>query len=368
MANENLTIFGKTINRLINRENLTYDEAFEAFSKVLNNQTTEIQQGAFLAALKAKGESRDEIAGCREAIYKHDTNKVNPQLDRPVVENSGTGMDSFKTFNISTCASIIAATANIPMARHGSRALTGVCGTVDLAEHLGVDVECSTKIIVESLEKTNLGLFNGMSSQVHPTALGRILSNIAFGSTLNISASLASPVKPEIGVRGVYSKEMIQPTIEVMRLIGYKKALVYYGSIKNSPLGMDEASVSGDTYLASLDPDGNINYFNLSPEDVGIRAQSPEKLKPSSDIAEECEHFVSLLEGKEHGTRFDVVAFNAGLIFYMTEKSENIKEGVKLASEILESGKAVNSLQKWIATQNQNPEKGINTFKKLKGN
>jgi len=368
MANENLNIFGKTISRLINKENLSYDEAYEAFSTVLNNQTTEIQQGAFLAALKAKGESRDEIAGCREAIYKHDTNKVNPQVDRPVVENSGTGMDSFKTFNISTCASIIAATANIPMARHGSRALTGVCGTVDLAEHLGVDVECSTKIIVESLEKTNLGLFNGMSPQVHPNALGRILSNIAFGSTLNISASLASPVKPEIGVRGVYSKEMVQPTIEVMHLMGYKKALVYYGSIKNSLLGMDEASVSGDTYLASLDPDGYINYFNFSPEDAGLQVQSPDELSPSTNITEECERFVTLLEGKGHGTRVDAVALNAGLIFYMTEISGTIKEGVKLASEILESGEAVKSLQKWIAAQNRTPEKGINSFKKLKGN
>ena len=150
--------FGALITRLIQKNNLTRQEAKQAFITLLNNETSQMQQGAFLAALTAKGETAMEVAGSWEAIYDLDTTKVSMTPDLALVENSGTGMDTFKTYNISTAASIIAAAGNIPMAHHGARAITSLCGTVDMAE-----------------------------------ALGRILSQIFFGSTLNIAASLANP-------------------------------------------------------------------------------------------------------------------------------------------------------------------------------
>ena len=140
MEELNIKEFGQVIMRLINKENLTREEAYDAFSIVLRGKTTDIQQGAFLAALSTKGETKDEIAGCWQAIYDNDTVKVTPKVNDVIVENCGTGMDSFKTFNISTCASLVAAAGDVKIARHGARALTSACGTVDIAEALGVDV------------------------------------------------------------------------------------------------------------------------------------------------------------------------------------------------------------------------------------
>ncbi|MCK5350344.1 MAG: anthranilate phosphoribosyltransferase, partial [Desulfobacula sp.] len=216
--------FGSIITRLIQKENLTRNEAKQSFASVLSNEVTDMQQGAFLAALTAKGETKEEVAGSWEAIYDLDTTKVDLESDIKTVDNSGTGMDTFKTFNISTAASVIAAAGGIPMARHGARAITSVCGTVDMAEALGVDVECTADLVVKSIKTAGLGLFNGMSPHIHPMALGRILSQIYFGSTLNIAASLANPALPSIGVRGVYSKEIILPVANVMKEIGYKSA------------------------------------------------------------------------------------------------------------------------------------------------
>lgn len=244
--------FGALITRLIQKENLTRQEARQAFTTVLNNETSQMQQGAFLAALTAKGETAMEVAGSWEAIYDLDTTKVSMGPDLALVENSGTGMDTFKTYNISTAASIIAAAGNIPMARHGARAITSLCGTVDMAEALGVDVECRADLVAKSIETSGIGQFNGMSPHIHPNALGRILSQIFFGSTLNIAASLANPALPAIGVRGVYSKGMILPVANVMREIGYKSAIVLHGCVDDSPLGMDEASICGITHCARV--------------------------------------------------------------------------------------------------------------------
>lgn len=177
--------FGNVIAKLINKENLSREEAKTAFSQILSNRQTDMQQGAFLAALTAKGATPEEIAGGWEAIYHLDTVKVELVTDQPLVDNCGTGMDTFKTFNISTAASIIAAAGGIRMAKHGSRALTSFCGTIDIIEELGVDVECDVDIVKQSIENAGIGIFNGMSSKVHPMALGRILSQISFGTVLN---------------------------------------------------------------------------------------------------------------------------------------------------------------------------------------
>ncbi len=145
--------FGTMIMRLIQKEDLSRNEARDAFLTILEDRTTEMQQGAFLSALTAKGETEEEVAGAWEAIYELDTEHVSLNGQTPLFENSGTGMGTFKTFNISTAASIIAASGGIRMARHGARAITSVCGTVDMAEALGVDVECDADVVAESIEK-----------------------------------------------------------------------------------------------------------------------------------------------------------------------------------------------------------------------
>jgi anthranilate phosphoribosyltransferase len=218
---DNLRYFGGKVDLLIRRVSLSRSEAKELFIQILQNVQPDLQQGAFLAAITAKGATPEEIAGIWEAIYEIDTVKVRPEVNGPLVENCGTGMDAIKTFNISTAASIVAAADGINMAKHGARAITSRCGAVDILETLGVDVDCGAELVKRSIERAGIGIFNGMSGKVHPQALGRILSQIRFGTVLNIAGSLANPALPSCGVRGVYSREMILPTARVMHEIGY---------------------------------------------------------------------------------------------------------------------------------------------------
>ena len=365
MHNQTTRSFGSIITRLIRNENLSRTEARDAFTTVLSNETTEMQQGAFLAALTAKGETRQEVAGAWEAIYDLDTTKVMLDKSLQLVENSGTGMDTFKTFNISTAASLVAAAGGVHMARHGARAITSICGTVDMAEALGVDVECPADVVAKSIESAGLGLFNGMSPHIHPMALGRILSQIYFGSTLNIAASLANPALPSIGVRGVYAKQMIRPVAEVMQEIGYTSAIILHGEIHDSDKGMDEASVCGLTHCARVTNAGEIEEFTIDPVKLGISARNPQQLAPESNIASEARRFAALIAGREESIRKDAVLLNDGLIFLAAAKVNSVEQGIEMAALQLESGRAFSTLEAWVQAQNSDAEAGLKKLHRL---
>ena len=358
--------FGELITRLIDRQNMTRDESRTAFTFIMEDKTTAMQQGAFLAALTAKGETEAEVAGAWEAIYALDTVKV-PASGMPLMENSGTGMDAFNTFNISTAAAIVAASAGVPMARHGARAITSVCGTVDMAESLGVDVECDAALVAQSIADAGIGLFNGMSPAIHPMALGRILSQIHFGSTLNIAASLANPAMPRHGVRGVYAREMIGPVIRVMKEIGYQRALVYHGAVDGTDKGMDEASVCGPTWCAELAEDGSIREYRLTPAELGIASHEPGDLAPENDLQQETRRFVSLIRGRENGTsaRRQALVLNTALILNVAGKAASVEEGMSVAGKAIDDGQAFATLKGWVAAQNRRPEAGLATLGQL---
>lgn len=357
--------FGALITRLIQKKSLTRKESEDAFISLLNNDVTEMQQGGFLAALTAKGETREEVAGAWQAIYDLDTTRISLDPGINPVENSGTGMDTFKTFNISTAAAVIAASGGIPMARHGARAITSVCGTVDMAESLGVDVECTADVVANSIETAKLGLFNGMSPHIHPRALGRILARIYFGSTLNIAASLANPALPSIGVRGVYSQAMVRPVAEVMQDIGYTRAIVLHGTLDNSCKGMDEASVCGITHCARILETGDIHEFRIDPKPLGLASKKPEALSPETDIKAEARRFAALLCNRESGARKDAVILNAGLIFLVAGKAKDLEDGIEQSATLLEKGRAFETLENWVRTQNRDPEKGLKKLHSL---
>lgn len=355
--------YGQVITQLINKENLSKDDSKEMFMEILSDKQTAMQQGAFLAALSAKGATPEEVAGSFEAIYEVDTFKVEPVTEFPVVDNCGTGMDSFKTFNISTAASIIAAAAGIPMAKHGSRALTSVCGTIDVLEALGIDMDSSVDLVKESIEKAGIGIFNGMSPEVHPVALGRVLSQISFGSVLNISASLANPALPQYGVRGVYSKEMLVFVPQIMAEIGYKRAIVVYGEVGEQSI--DEASTIGTTFIAELKEDGTVENYSFNPQDMLITPGIVDEIRTFDSVEASAMCIVRLLKGQETKTREDIVALNAGLILYLRDKAPSIREGYELALELIHNGAAWEKLKTWVKYQNRDQLKGLSTLSDL---
>lgn len=364
MSQDRLKIFGSKIAELISGKNLSREEAKEMFRQVLLNEQPDLQQGAFLAALTAKGETAEEIAGAWETIYELDTVKVSPAVPGPLVENCGTGMDLLKTFNISTAAAIIAAAGGVYMAKHGAKALTSTCGAVDILEALGVDVECDIEIVKSSIERAGIGIFNGMSPKVHPQALFRILSQIRFGTTLNIAGSLANPALPHYGVRGVYSRDLVEPVARVMREIGYTKAMVVHG-LNGDGLGMDEVSSLGETIIAELSESGEITTYTISPEEIGIQRASKHAVSPSRDRKEEALAFLRILTGRDQGPKNDITCLNAAPVFYLTGQAKDLREGLIQAKEIIESGHAIIKLREWVTAQNSDPQSGLGKLERL---
>jgi anthranilate phosphoribosyltransferase len=357
--------FGSKLNRLIAGKSLTREEARDMFSLVLNDEQPDAHQGAFLAAITAKGPTPDEIAGSWEAIYELDTFKVSPEVSGDLFENCGTGMDAVDTFNISTAASIVAAAGGVPMAKHGSRAITSRCGTVDILEALGVEVEAEPSIVKRSIERAGIGIFNGMSPKVHPLGLGRVLSKIRFGTILNIAGSLANPAMPRSGLRGVYSKNLVVPIAEAMREIGYSRAMVVFGLTSDGRRGMDEVSPSGKTFVAEVRDDGSIESFELSPRDFGAEPVDEKHLLPREDRTEEAIELLRVLSGMERGPKETAICINSAPILMMAGKAEDLLEGFSISKEIIRSGLALKKLGEWVIAQNSDPLAGAERLELL---
>ena len=357
MSEDRIKDFGSMITELMRGRNLTRSEACEMFRQVLTNEQPELHQGAFLAAMTAKDATPEEIAGIWKAIYEYDTMKVSPVVSSPLVENCGTGMDALNTFNISTAASIVAAANGICMAKHGARAITSRCGAVDILEAVGVDVECEVEIVKRSIEKAGIGIFNGMNPKIHPQ-LARILSQIRFGTFLNIAASLANPALPRYAVRGVYSRDLVESVAMAMREMGYQRAFVVHGMNEDGTEGMDEVSTMGETIVAELHEDGEITTYTVTPEKFGIPRTDAHALLPAAEKKEEVLYFLKILSGMEQGPKTDIVCLNAAPILYLMGKARDLGEGFEISRRTLESGKAITKLQEWVREQNSDAEHG----------
>jgi len=364
MEERELKEFAAVITAVMSGKNLRRDESREMFRRVLTGEQPDLACGAFLAALRIKGETADEIAGCFESIYEHDTRRVTVSGSE-VVENCGTGMDSLKTFNISTLAAIVAASIGVPMARHGARAITSRCGTVDLCEALGVDVECSVEVVCRSIEACGIGLFNGMSPEVHPGGLGRILSQLRIGTTFNIAASLANPALPAIGVRGVGAPEQIEPTLEVMERIGYRRAILFHGRAADREGGMDELSTLGPSRLGILDGKRGREFIEIEPEDVGISRGNYNEIIPMEEVRDEAVAAVRVLAGRGGPDRTDIVGLNTGAILWAAGKAASLGQGVQMARDEIASARPLQKLSAWVSLQNRRPGAGMDRFSEI---
>jgi anthranilate phosphoribosyltransferase len=354
--------FGGNIQRLIEKQNLSRPECHAMFRQLMENGQPDLHQGAFLAALAAKGETSDEIAGAWEAIVQLDTMKIDIERGSPLVENSGTGMDALKTFNVSTAAAVVAAAGGVRMARHGARALTSMCGTVDLLDELGIDVTCPVEHVGQSIAEAGIGIFNGMSPQVHPNALFRILSQIRFGSILNIAASLASPCRPTHGLRGVYAESMMGKVADIMQAIGYRRAMVVHGYDADGQKGMDEISTLGATAVEEFFPDGSRTSYRLDPEDLGLKRSHYTAVAALNDVRREALRFVQVISGTHHPECIDLVCANAGAVLYVAGKTSDLPSGVAAGRELIHSGRALEKLCRWITVQGDDRQKGLLRF------
>lgn len=362
---ERARAFGAVVARLLRRENITRAEARTCWSQICEEEQADLQQGAFMAALKAKGETPEEVAGTFEALYDLDTVKVSIQTPEPVVDNCGTGADVLKTFNISTGAAVIAAACGVYVVRHAARAISSNCGAVDVVEALGVDVQSAPELPKQSIERAGICVWNAFLPTVHPKTLGRVLSQIRFGSTINIVGPLLSPTMPKYKVMGVPTLDMIDIEVRTLRELGFTRAFVMHGLEEGSGKGMDELSTLGPSHVAELHPDGSITRYEVTPESFGLRRTTYEHVASSRDVKQNAIVLLNVLTGKDAGPRSDIVCLNAAPVLYVMGKAGTLTDGVTMARDAIESGRALAKLRDWVTHQNGDPAAGMATLDRM---
>ena len=351
--------FGAIVTRLIRRENISRDEARECWRQICEQEQPDLQQGAFIAALRAKPETAEEVAGTFDALYEHDTIKVSVDTVEPLIDNCGTGSDVLKTLNISTGAAILASACGLTVVRHAARAVSSNCGAIDVIEALGVNVESAPALPKQSIERAGIGTWNGFSSVIHPKTLGRVLSQMRFGSTINLVGPLLNPTMPPYKVMGVSHRDTIDIAVRTLRELGFKRAFVMHGVEEDTQRGMDELSTLGPSSVSELCADGSIESYVVAPEDFGLRRARFEDLASSRDVQADALALLRVIMGRDEGPRSDIICLNAAPLLYIMGKAGDLGAGIDMAREAIASGSALEKLRAWVRWQNTGPDDGV---------
>lgn len=334
----------EAIVKIVNKEDLTYDEAYAVMNEIMGGETTSTQNAAFLAALStksAKAETTDEIAGCAAAMREH---AVQVKTGMDVFEIVGTGGDNAQSFNISTTSALVAAAGGMKVAKHGNRAASSLCGTADCLEALGVNIDQSPDKCVELLNKVGMCFFFAQKYHTSMKYVGPIRKELGFRTVFNILGPLTNPGSPAMQLLGVYDDYLVEPLAQVLVSLGVKRGMVVYGMDK-----LDEISMSAPTKVCEI-KDGWFRTTVISPEDFGFERCTKEDLKGGTP--EENTKIVRDILGGQKGNKRNAVLMNAGASLYIGGKADSMKEGIELAAEIIDSGKALETLDKLIEVSN----------------
>ena len=335
----------EAIVKIVNKEDLTYDEAYAVMNEIMSGETTPTQNAAFLAALStksAKAETTAEIAGCAKAMRDHAT-KVETGMD--VLEIVGTGGDGAQSFNISTVSALVCAAGGVKVAKHGNRAASSKCGTADCLEALGVNIEQSPEMCVKLLNEVGMCFFFAQKYHTSMKYVGPIRKELGFRTVFNILGPLTNPAVPSMQLLGVYDEYLIEPLARVLMSLGVKRGMVVYGMDK-----LDEISLSAPTKVCEF-KDGWYKVYTIEPEMFGMEKCTKDDLK-GGDPAENAQIVRDLLDGQT-GHKRNTVLLNAGAGLYIAGKADSFENGVKLAGELLDSGKVKETLEKFIKVSNE---------------
>ena len=335
----------EAIVKIVSKEDLSYDEAYTVMNEIMSGETTQTQNAAFLAALStksARAETSDEIAGCAAAMRSY---ALAVKTDIPIFEIVGTGGDGAHSFNISTTSALVAAAGGMKVGKHGNRAASSQCGTADCLEALGVNIQQSPERCVELLNEVGMCFFFAQKYHTSMKYVGAIRKELGFRTVFNILGPLTNPGSPKTMLLGVYDGYLVEPLAQVLISLGVERGMVVYGTDK-----LDEISLSAPTTVCEF-KDGWMKNYVIAPEDFGLTRCAKKDLVGGTP-AENAQITLSILKG-EKGPRRDAVLMNAGAALYLGGKAESWKDGVALAAELIDSGKAAAVLEKFIEVSNR---------------
>lgn len=335
----------EAIVKIVNKEDLSYDEAYAVMNEIMSGETTATQNAAFLAALSAKSaraETTDEIAGCAAAMRSHAT-LVKSGMD--LFEIVGTGGDGAHSFNISTISAFVAAAGGVKVGKHGNRAASSRCGAADCLEALGVNINQSPARCVEMLNEAGMCFFFAQKYHTSMKYVGAIRRELGFRTVFNILGPLTNPGCPTMQLLGVYDGYLAEPLARVLVSLGVKRGMVVYGTDS-----LDEISMSAPTQVCEI-RDGWYRSYTMTPEDFGFTRCTKDCLRGGTP-EENAQIARDILDGAK-GPKLDAVLLNAGAALYIAGKAGTMKDGVALAASLIDSGAAKRVLEKMIEVSNR---------------
>ncbi|MGB9853898.1 MAG: anthranilate phosphoribosyltransferase [Candidatus Bathyarchaeales archaeon] len=332
----------EAIEKLVDRQDLTYEESREVMKEIMSGEATQAQIAAFLTALRMKGETIEEISAFA-AVMRDFCCKISPKVNGRLVDTCGTGGDKLKTFNVSTTAAFVVAGASIALAKHGNRSVTSKSGSADVLEKLGLNLNVKPETVERAIENVGIGfMFAPVFHPAMKNAAGP-RREIGIRTVFNVLGPLANPACADAQLIGVYDALLVDKIAKVLKNLGLKEAMVVHGLD-----GLDEISTVGKTLIAWL-KDGEIKTLTVTPKDLGVRKAAPEEIVGTTP-EESAEHAFKVLNGcfKAGDPKRDIVLVNAAAGIVVGGKADDFHYGMELAQESIESGVAYEKLKALI--------------------
>jgi anthranilate phosphoribosyltransferase len=332
-------VIQQAIARLLDGHNLTRAEAREVMGSIMSGKATPAQISGFLVALRAKGETANEIAGCAEAMRAH-VLAVQPKRD-DLVDTAGTGGDNAHTLNISTAAALVAAAAGAAVAKHGNRAVSSQSGSADVLEALGFDLELAPARIERSIDELGFGFLFAPAHHPAMKHAAPVRRELATRTVFNVLGPLTNPAGARAQVVGVFSPELVRTLAEVLAQLGARRAFVVHGAY-----GIDELSPAGPNVVCEV-VEGTVRERTIDPADLGVARCAPEALRGGSP-AENAERIRSIFAGEDGGAR-DAILLNAAGAIAAAGHAEDLRDGLEAARKAVDSGAAAQRLDQLVA-------------------
>ena len=333
----------KYVQKCVDGYDLTEDEAFDAMNIIMSDKATNAQISALLTALRMKGETIEEITAFAK-VMREKMNVV--ETSTPVLDIVGTGGDLSNSFNISTTSSFVISGAGQHVAKHGNRSVSSRSGAADVLEALGVKIASTPEKALASLETVGLSFLFAQSYHSAMRFVGPVRAQSGIRTVFNILGPLANPAKADYMVLGVYDPELLEPLAKVLRNLGIKAALLVYGNDK-----LDEISISATTSIYEL-KDGQIKSYEISPEDFGMEFADKSEIE-GGDAVENSKITLGILDGSIKGAKRNIVLLNSGCALYISGKANTIKDGIEMAKDSIDSGKALEKLRRFVEFSNK---------------
>jgi anthranilate phosphoribosyltransferase len=327
------------LNRVLDGHDLSRNEAREAMGAIMQGETTPAQIAGFLVALRAKGETADEIAGCADAMRAH-VLPVRPQRD-DLVDTAGTGGDGARTLNISTAAALVAAAAGAGVAKHGNRAVSSASGSADVLEALGFELEQPPERIARSIDELGFGFLFAPAHHPAMRHAAAVRRELATRTVFNVLGPLTNPAGARAQIVGVYSPELVRTIAEVLAQLGARRAFVVHGAG-----GIDELSPCGPNQVCEV-VGGGVRERTIDPAELGVEPCSPDELRGGS-AGENAQAIRDVFAGARGAAR-EAILLNAAGAIAAAGHAEDLREGLDKARAAVDSGEAAERLDRLVA-------------------